>query len=278
MKKTIITIWLISLIWLVSCAQKNVNTSIPSIENKNLREINEVQNNISTIVWKIIKINDWIDWSEIVIETIEGTKYTSILSIPNLWPDSNFDFSDIKIWNTLELKGTTFQLWNENRLTADYAKLVISDNVSTIMWEVISTHEATEWIDSFLVKLKLPNDEEKEVIFNSKSEMRKIKSSQKIAINIKKESWLYIAQDILSYNNEEFEFTWTMKSVENWTDWYTVKLIDIDENVFFATISFANLWNNHEKYINFEEWKEVTVVWELWSMWNQKQITVRDIK
>ncbi|MFK7780027.1 MAG: hypothetical protein QM490_02670 [Candidatus Gracilibacteria bacterium] len=128
MKKILTTIGLISLTGLVSCSQNDVNHNLNIDKQSQTRsEISEIQDKVSTIVGKIVEIKDGKDGSQIVIRDNSGYEYTSILSIPNLGTNSKFDFSDIKIGNTLKLKGDMFKIGEKNNLIPKYAKL-LSEN------------------------------------------------------------------------------------------------------------------------------------------------------
>lgn len=82
---------------------------------------------------------------------------------------------------------------------------------------------------------------------------------------------------ILSTNNDHFEVSGKMKSVNQGTDGYTAELIADDGEIYFATVSIPNLGNNHEKYKEFKFGETLTVVGELWALGSEKQVTVRDI-
>lgn len=84
--------------------------------------------------------------------------------------------------------------------------------------------------------------------------------------------------DEVIQESKSFEVTGVMSWVNYGKDGYTAKIVTQDKEVYYATISFANLWKNHEKYVEYKKWKKVTFIGDLWTMWDKKQITVRDVK
>ncbi|WP_196891238.1 hypothetical protein [Aureivirga marina] len=81
---------------------------------------------------------------------------------------------------------------------------------------------------------------------------------------------------ILSTNTEHFKVKGIVESIENGKDGYTAR-IKANDSIYYATISFANLGENHTKYKQFMKGDEVYVYGELWFLGDKKQITVRDI-
>lgn len=124
MKKTIAGLWIVALVGLTSCGGNKVET-LP-VEDIVETPVEETQREVSltTVVGEIMEIRDGTDGSEVVIKDSEGNTYTSIISIPNLGPASEFDFADIQLGNTLKLTGETFSLGEELRLTPSHAELV----------------------------------------------------------------------------------------------------------------------------------------------------------
>ncbi len=101
---------------------------------------------------------------------------------------------------------------------------------------------------------------------------------QEIATN-NQTNWKNINDNLVETNVENtIEVTWVVSEVMNWKDWYTAKLMNENQEEYFATMSVSNLWENSDKYAVYEEWDEITVIGELWNLGEEKHITVKDIK
>lgn len=74
----------------------------------------------------IVGIENGMDGSTVKLEDEEGRTIFATLSIPNLGPDTDFDFSNIEKENMIRVSGTTFEMSGKTYLTADYAITVYS--------------------------------------------------------------------------------------------------------------------------------------------------------
>lgn len=71
------------------------------------------------------------DGSSLVFMGDDGIEYESIISIPNLGPDSTFDFNNIQNGNRLEITGEVWEMAGVPQLTAQSVKLLQKTDVAT---------------------------------------------------------------------------------------------------------------------------------------------------
>ena len=98
----------------------------------------------------IIAIQDGTDGSTITLENEQGDMIKSTISIPNLGPDSDFDFSHLKAGNKLWVSGDTFMLGDEKYLTAEYATTVYADSERTLCESKGGSYEANGMAQIFM--------------------------------------------------------------------------------------------------------------------------------
>lgn len=65
-----------------------------------------------------------MDGNTVVVQDESGQLYTAVISIPNLGPNSNFDFDHLQVGNRLIVSGETWSLGDETRLTVRDAKAI----------------------------------------------------------------------------------------------------------------------------------------------------------
>lgn len=73
---------------------------------------------------EILSVNPEMDGNTVVIRDETGKTYTAVLSIPNLGPDSSFDFDHLKPGNRMIVSGETWSLSGEPRLTVRNAEAI----------------------------------------------------------------------------------------------------------------------------------------------------------
>ena len=72
----------------------------------------------------ITKVQGGTDGSVVRLEMDEATTVWATVSIPNLGPDSDFDFSALVVGRTITVTGETFEMDGETWLTAQWAAVV----------------------------------------------------------------------------------------------------------------------------------------------------------
>ena len=99
-------------------------------------------NNISSIDEPVVEITesftgtitiieDGKDGSTITLKNEKGEVIKSTISIPNLGPNTDFDFSNIKVGNKLRVSGSTFEIQGVKHLTAKHAITMFSKDKET---------------------------------------------------------------------------------------------------------------------------------------------------
>jgi|GEM_PF-3821860 len=83
---------------------------------------------IITFRGEIIDIEDGIDGSTVTLQNNEEKLIKTTISIPNLGPNSDFDFSDIKKGNSLFVSGKSFEMENITYITAQHAGTIFSQS------------------------------------------------------------------------------------------------------------------------------------------------------
>lgn len=73
---------------------------------------------------EIISVTPEMDGNTIVVRDESGKRYTAVISIPNLGPNSTFDFDHLQAGNRMIVSGDIWSLGNETRLTVRDAKAV----------------------------------------------------------------------------------------------------------------------------------------------------------
>jgi hypothetical protein len=77
-------------------------------------------------VVEIIAVKSEIDGNSVVVRDEGGTTYEAIFSIPNLGPDSDFDFDELRVGNHVVVTGETWTLAGKNQLTVREAKAILN--------------------------------------------------------------------------------------------------------------------------------------------------------
>jgi len=103
-------------------------------------------------------------------------------------------------------------------------------------------------------------------------------------VAVKGEHWK-LAEDnhitvrkIISTNNDHFEISGNVASIDHGVDGYTVNISGADGETYFATISIPNLGANHAKFKEYQIGETLSIVGELWLLGDELRVTVRDIK
>ena len=77
-----------------------------------------------TFTGVITEVQDGTDGSTVRLEVDQATTVWATVSIPNLGPDSDFDFSALVVGSTITVTGETFGMDGETWLTAQSAAVV----------------------------------------------------------------------------------------------------------------------------------------------------------
>lgn len=75
-----------------------------------------------TILVTILAIKPEKDGHSLKVQDMAGEAYDAVISIPNLGPNSTFDFDDLQVGNNLRLKGEVWDLAGVPQITASYAE------------------------------------------------------------------------------------------------------------------------------------------------------------
>lgn len=92
-------------------------------------ESNSTQENIGenvvddgALLVTILQIKSGKDGKSLTVEDMAGKTYKAVISIPNLGPNSTFDFDHIKVGNQLRLKGEFWEMAGVPQITARHAE------------------------------------------------------------------------------------------------------------------------------------------------------------
>lgn len=88
----------------------------------------ETTSGLTTVTGEIVAVTDGIDGSTVELLTANGTTVHATVSIPNLGPDTNFDFSALAVGTTITVTGDTFDLDGDTHLTASTATNASGDD------------------------------------------------------------------------------------------------------------------------------------------------------
>lgn len=89
----------------------------PKAEDATVTRGGPVQN----LTAEIIEVTPGRDGSTVLLKDSAGKTYSAILSIPNLGPDSSFDFDHLKPGNSITISGDSFPLDGRTHVVADTA-------------------------------------------------------------------------------------------------------------------------------------------------------------
>lgn len=73
---------------------------------------------------EIISVKPEMDGNTVVVRDESGKLYTAVISIPNLGPNSNFDFDHLQVGNRMIVSGDLWSMGGEARLTVRDAKAI----------------------------------------------------------------------------------------------------------------------------------------------------------
>lgn len=77
-----------------------------------------------TFVGTITKVESGKDGYTVELSAADGQNLVAVLSIPNLGPDSQFDFGSVKVGTKIEVQGEPFMLGERRRMAAKRARVV----------------------------------------------------------------------------------------------------------------------------------------------------------
>lgn len=94
------------------------------ISPSSTQEADPAAMNYLTFRGTITQIEPGKDGSTVELSAADGQKLYAVLSIPNLGPDSDFDFGAIKLGTVIEVQGEPFKLGDRRQMAAKKARVV----------------------------------------------------------------------------------------------------------------------------------------------------------
>lgn len=76
------------------------------------------QAEVENLTAQIIEVTPGTDGSTVLLKDAKGQTYSAVLSIPNLGPDSTFDFDDVRPGNSITISGDSFELNGRTHVVA----------------------------------------------------------------------------------------------------------------------------------------------------------------
>ena len=76
------------------------------------------ETSVENLTAQIIEVTPGTDGSTVLLRDAKGQTYSAVLSIPNLGPDSTFDFDHVKPGNSITISGESFELNGRTHVVA----------------------------------------------------------------------------------------------------------------------------------------------------------------
>ena len=114
----------LNLITTLFAATALITGCVSSETNSNPENIGENVLDDDALLVTILQTKSEKDGYSLTVEDMDGKTYQAVISIPNLGPDSTFDFDHIKVGNQLRLKGEFWDMAGVPRITARQVEFV----------------------------------------------------------------------------------------------------------------------------------------------------------
>lgn len=153
----------------------------------------------------------------------------------------------------------------------------LTKNETLIIGEILSKHEGTDGINSFLLIIKAPNDKQYDAMIDDLKLMDKFEVGKKVALKGElKDSKYFFVKEVVSKDAEQFVVKGTVTSIKNEIDGNVITIKTKAGEDYQATLSIANM-DPGKEFKTFKVGETAHLRGEFWLFDGKKQITVREI-